>query len=52
LSICKDVVEAAGGQLELHSADGGGTTAIVNLPAASEDVASASGRTPRAEVLH
>jgi signal transduction histidine kinase len=34
LSMCKDILRAAGGELELHSAPGQGTTAVVMLPAA------------------
>jgi len=33
LSICRDLVRRAGGEIELHSASGTGTTAIVTLPA-------------------
>jgi len=36
LSMCKDILHAAGGALELHSAPGQGTTAVVTLPAAPE----------------
>ena len=34
LSISRDILQAAGGDLELHSSSGRGTTAIVALPAA------------------
>lgn len=34
LSISKDILEEAGGRIELHSALGRGTTAVVSLPAA------------------
>jgi len=34
LSITKDIIEAAGGSLELHSSLGHGTTIIVSIPAA------------------
>ena len=33
LSISRDIVRAAGGEIELHSAPGRGTTAVVTLPA-------------------
>jgi len=33
LSISRDIVRAAGGEIELHSAPGRGTTAVVRLPA-------------------
>lgn len=35
LSVSRDILRAAGGDLELHSAPGRGTTAVVTLPAAS-----------------
>ncbi len=37
LSISRDIVRAAGGEIELHSALGRGTTALVSLPAAALD---------------
>jgi len=33
LSICRDIVRSAGGELELHSAAGKGTTCVLTLPA-------------------
>jgi signal transduction histidine kinase len=39
LSISRDILEEAGGRLELHSAVGRGTTAVVSLPAASVNAA-------------
>ena len=38
LSISRDIVRAAAGELELHSAPGQGTTAVVTLPAAGPGV--------------
>ena len=35
LSIARDIVEAGGGHIEMHSAVGHGTTAIVTLPVAT-----------------
>lgn len=35
LSICRDIVQAAGGEIEVHSVLGSGTTAVIALPAAS-----------------
>lgn len=32
LSISKEIIEGAGGKIELHSAQGQGTTAVVRLP--------------------
>ncbi|MEE8409153.1 MAG: ATP-binding protein [Myxococcota bacterium] len=46
LSMCKDILRAAGGELELHSAPMQGTTAVVTLPAAPDDLAGA------AEIAH
>ena len=34
LSISKDILSAAGGKIELHSAPGRGTTVVVSLPGA------------------
>ncbi|KAA0255871.1 MAG: hypothetical protein EDX89_03930 [Acidobacteria bacterium] len=39
LSIARDILRAAGGGIELHSAPGRGTTAVVTLPAAEEAAA-------------
>jgi PAS domain S-box-containing protein len=36
LSICKDIARAAGGDIEVHSAPGQGTTVLVFLPAATD----------------
>lgn len=38
LSIARDIIESAGGQIELHSSPGRGTTAIVLLPTAAAEV--------------
>ncbi len=35
LSVSRDILRAAGGEMELHSAPGRGTTAVVTLPAAA-----------------
>ncbi|HQQ76230.1 MAG TPA: ATP-binding protein [Thermoanaerobaculia bacterium] len=43
LSISRDILHEAGGELELHSAPGRGTTAVVSLPAARVEAASAAG---------
>jgi signal transduction histidine kinase len=37
LSISRDIIQACGGNIELRSTPGGGTTAIVTLPAAVAD---------------
>lgn len=42
LAIARDIVRAAGGDLELHSTAGRGTTAIVTLPAAGAEAAAAA----------
>jgi signal transduction histidine kinase len=39
LSITRDIVRAAGGEIELHSVPGRGTTAVVTLPAAASETA-------------
>lgn len=39
LSISRDILEEAGGRIELHSAAGHGTTAVVSLPAAGVETA-------------
>jgi len=39
LSMSKDILEAAGGELELHSAPKKGTTVVVTLPAAPDEIA-------------
>lgn len=41
LSISRDILRACGGEIELHSAPGRGTTAVVTLPAAEISAASA-----------
>ncbi len=52
LAIARDIVRAAGGEVELHSTAGRGTTAIVTLPAAGpETVAAAPAEAPRTEAL-
>lgn len=52
LPICKDVVSAIGGDIELHSADQGGTTAIVTLPAARESASPRSLAIAQEGALH
>ena len=42
LSISRDIVHEAGGGLELHSAAGRGTTAVVSLPAARVEAAASA----------
>ncbi len=37
LSISRDILRASGGEVELHSAPGRGTTAVITLPGASVD---------------
>lgn len=50
LSIARDIIEAGGGEIDVHSALGRGTTVIVTLPAAGDsDVPQARGG---GEVLH
>jgi signal transduction histidine kinase len=44
LSISRDIARAGGGDLELHSAPGRGTTAIVTLPAVRIDAGEDKGR--------
>ena len=39
LSIARDILEAAGGRIELHSAPGRGTIVVVTLPSGSESAA-------------
>lgn len=52
LAIVRDIVRAAGGEVELHSTAGRGTTAIVTLPAAGSEAAVAvPAGTPRQEAL-
>lgn len=52
LAIARDIVRAAGGEVELHSTAGRGTTAIVTLPAVGPEAAAAApGEAPRVEAL-
>lgn len=50
LSISREILQAAGGDVELHSREGQGATAIVRLPIAQEtDAAEAASSTPTIE---
>ena len=48
LSISRDILRASGGEVELHSAPGRGTTVVVTLPGAQVElqVAAADGGVP------
>ena len=52
LPICKDVVGAIGGAIELHSSEQGGTAAIVTLPAAPEAATQQSLPTAPQQAVH
>lgn len=43
LGICRDILADAGGEIEVHSARGRGTTVVVSLPAAQDDGATLPG---------